>query len=176
MARLASSSAVALGKRNLALGFVAAALGCVSLATPLSGIAPACFGFAIFWLGIGFLIRSTALGAEAVNGAWDAASRGRLLQAQEALERVSGTYQFPYIRQAIDLCLARVALRRGDLPAALDRSTAAIDRGLGVVGREYARRNFVNARATSRVRSSPRRWCSRRRAIGPRWERTWLTT
>jgi hypothetical protein len=147
MARPASSSAVALGKRNLALGLGAIVIGAAILFTSFWSLAPAFLCGGAVWLGLGFVLRNTALGAEAVNGAWDAASRGRLLEAQGALERASSTYQFGYIRQAIDLCLARIAFRRGDLAAALDRSTAAIDRGVGVLGREYARRNFVNARA-----------------------------
>jgi hypothetical protein len=143
--------ALRLAHRSFAFGGVALGLAAASAIAGLPLLPLGASALGAVWLWSGFVVRASWFGADALNRAWDATSRGRLVEAQTALDLASSRYQLAYIRQAIDFCLARVAFRRGDLPAALAHATAVVERRGLVLGRSYARAYRTNGRALRAV-------------------------
>jgi len=96
------SPGIQLANRTFAFGGAAllvALVGAVSGAASVGLLCGAC-GALLLWAG--FVTKSSSIGADALNRAWDATSRGRLAEAQGMLDRAAATFQLAYIRQAID--------------------------------------------------------------------------
>jgi hypothetical protein len=135
-----------LAKRQIILGAVIFACGLA--AAPLGatvGVAMAIVGGLL--VGLGILVRMSGDAVPTVNRAFNAALAGRAAEAEALLDEAEARYQLPYIRRVIDLQRAGLAVRKGDLDAALPRVEAAIARRPGLLSAQQDRIHIAGAHA-----------------------------
>src|SRR5262245_42300738 len=143
---IAPHAAKKLVRRQMALG-VGFSLVSVALIAVGSGVVagiPMLCASALFF-GLGLYNRSLGAAVQVVNKSFNAASFGHLKDAGELLDYAEETFRLGYIRRVIDLQRSIIAMRRGELDAALLRAAAAIVRPLGVFTRQHERLQVASA-------------------------------
>ena len=132
--------------RTLVIGvaFVLLGMAAVVAGSALAGL-PIVLTGAIF-LYSGALVRLSGDAVGSLNTAYGAALEGRAADAEGILDGMEARFQLGYIRRVIDVQRAGLALRRGDLDAALTRAGAAITRRVGLFSGNQDRAQIAGAR------------------------------
>lgn len=125
-------------------GFVTLSGVAVALTSSVGvAILPVAFGGLLLWNGI--LARLSGFPVQVINKALDAAARGRLADATELLDHVAATTRLGYLLRSVDLQRALVALRLGEVDAALTHADAAVARPISRFMRQQERLHVASA-------------------------------
>jgi len=135
-------------RRQLALSALIVLVGTVTLLLGSWVAGVALLGAGAFLSGIAGLVRLSGSGVPLVNTAFNALLQGRVAEAERLLDQAESRYQLGYIHRVIDLQRASIALRRGDLQAALIRVESALARPPGLLTRAQEHPHLATARAT----------------------------
>jgi hypothetical protein len=136
-----------ISQRQLVFGLLLTALGAASfwLGAWSMGLPLIVFGGLV--AGLGALLWLSADVVPVVNTAYNAVLEGRIADAERLLDQAEAHFQLGYIRRIIDLQRANIAMRRGDLDAALARVEAALARPVRLLTAAQERSHLTGARA-----------------------------
>lgn len=102
-------------------------------------------------IGLGLFVRQSGPAAQACNHALNLALAGKITEADERFAEADAQFSLGYVRRAIAVNRAWIALRRGDLDRAVELAGSAITRPVQWLSRIHDRSNINEARGIRAV-------------------------
>nr|AYM54442.1 hypothetical protein [Phaselicystis flava] len=131
--------------RQAIFGSIAVVVGAAAAVQGAYGTAILVGGFGGLFAVLGVYTRRTGAAVQPLNKAVNLVSAGALVEAEALLDQVEAQHRIPYVLRAASTCRANIALRRGELEAALAHIDRAAEAPIGFP-RQLQRTQVVHAR------------------------------